>query len=325
MNNYVVGIDLGATKIALGLIDPLGRIVARRRIPTNVAEGPQAAVDRMAQSIAELRQDLPSGQRIAALGICSPGPIDHEAGMIIDPPNLTGWRNVPLRQMLADRLNLPVTLEHDAKASALGEYHYGVGHGQRSMVYIVVGTGVGAAIIIEGQLYRGLHNSAGEVGHITIDRYGEKGSSGINGNVESYMSGPSLVHRYERLLAQAGRQPVNQPVTGELIAQLAAQGEELALQVMTGAGEALGIAVASLAMILDIELYVIGSSVAKAGDLLLKPARRSMPQYCFQSVASKVRIAPAGLGDDGPILGCGWLARQVSSLDVSSQTLTTDI
>lgn len=310
MNNYVVGIDLGATKIALGLIDPLDRITARRRIPTHVAEGPQAAVVRMVQSISELAQELPSGQQIAAVGICSPGPIDHEAGLIIDPPNLTGWRNVPLRQMLADRLDLPVTLEHDAKASALGEYYYGVGQGRGSMVYIVVGTGVGAAIIMEGQLYRGLHNSAGEVGHITIDRYGEKGSSGINGNVESYMSGPSLVYRYERLLTQAARPPVSQPITGELIAQLAAQGDEVALQVMTGAGEALGIAVASLAMILDIDRYVIGSSVAKAGDLLLEPARRIAPEYCFQSVASRLQIAPAGLGDDGPILGCGWLARQ---------------
>lgn len=310
MNDWVVGIDLGATKIALGLIDPSDHIVAHRRIPTHVLEGPQAAVERTAQSIAEFAQELPPGQQIAAAGICSPGPIDHEAGMIIDPPNLTGWRNVPLRRMLAERLNMPVRLEHDAKASALGEYYYGVGRGERSMVYIVVGTGVGAAIVIEGQLYRGLHNSAGEVGHVTIDRDGEKGSSGINGNVESFMSGPFLVRRYERLLVQTQQPPPSQPVTGELVAQLAAQGDELARQVMTQAGEALGITVASLAMILDIDLYVIGSSVAKAGDLFLEPARRIVPDYCFQSVAEKVRIAPAGLGDDGPILGCGWLARQ---------------
>jgi glucokinase len=310
MNDWVVGIDLGATKIALGLIDPQNRVIARRRIPTNISAGPQAAVERITESLTGLTAELPAGQQLAALGICSPGPIDHEAGLIIDPPNLTGWRNVPLRQMLADRLGLPVTLEHDAKASALGEYHYGVGRGERSMVYIVVGTGVGAAIIIDGQLYRGMHNAAGEVGHITIDRDGEKGSSGINGNVESFMSGPFLVQRYQRLLAQANRPPVSQPITGELIAQGAAQGEELARQVMTQAGEALGIIVASLAMILDIELYVIGSSVAKSGDLLLEPARQMMPHYCFQSVASKVRILPAGLGDDGPLLGCGWLARQ---------------
>jgi predicted NBD/HSP70 family sugar kinase len=212
--------------------------------------------------------------------------------------------------MLADRLHLPVRLEHDAKASALGEYHYGVGRGERSMVYIVVGTGVGAAIIVDGHLYRGMHNSAGEVGHITIDRHGEPGSSGVKGCVESYMSGPFLVRRYERLLQPSNLPLPDQPITGELIAQLAARGDKSALQIMTEAGEALGITVASLAMILDIELYVIGSSVAKAGDLLLEPARQSMPHYCFQSVAAKVRIVPAGLGDDGPILGCGWLACQ---------------
>ncbi len=308
MNDYIVGIDLGATKIALGLIDPSDRVVASRRIPTLVAEGPAAAVERTAAAIAELKTGLPSGAEIKAVGICSPGPVDHAAGMIIDPPNLTGWRNVPMRQMLAGRLALPVVLEHDAKASALGEYYYGAGRGERCMVYIVVGTGVGAAIIIDGQLYRGMHNSAGEVGHITIDRDGEKGSSGICGNVESYMAGPALTTRYTRLLAQAG-QPV-EGISGETVARRAAAGDPLAVQVMTQAGEALGIAIASLAMILDIELYVIGSSVAKAGDLLLEPARRKMPEYCHQSVAAGVRIAPAALGDDGPILGCAWLARQ---------------
>jgi glucokinase len=125
------------------------------------------------------------------------------------------------------------------------------------------------------------------------------------------MSGPALTHRYEWLLAQHGQRKPAQPITGELVARLAAAGDTLALQVMTRAGEALGIAIASLAMVLDIELYVVGSSVAKSGDLFLEPARRILPEYCFQSVACKVRIAPVALGDDGPSLGCGWLARQV--------------
>jgi glucokinase len=313
MNDWVVGIDLGATKIALGLIDPLDRVVAHRRVPTNASEGPEAAVERMANSIAELEEALPAAGQIVSVGICSPGPLDHEAGMIIDPPNLTGWRNVPLQQMLVDRLNLPVTLEHDAKAAALGEYYYGVGRAEQSMVYIVVGTGVGAAIIIDGQLYRGMHNFAGEVGHITIDRDGESCESGIRGCVQGYMCGPSLAHHYQRLREQAEQnrpRDDHQSITGEQVAQLAEQGDELAGQVMTQAGEALGITVASLAMVLDIELYVIGGSVVKAGDLLLEPARQTMPRYCFQSVASKVQIVPVGLGDDGPLLGCGWLARQ---------------
>jgi glucokinase len=206
--------------------------------------------------------------------------------------------------MLADQLNLPVALEHDAKVAALGEYYYGAGRGQPSMVYIVAGTGVGAAIIIDGQLYRGMHNFAGEVGGVTIDRNGEIGAAGIKGCVQGYLRGPALARRYQQLKNN------DHSVTGEEVAQLAEQGDEAALQVMTLAGEALGITVASLAMILDIELYVIGGSVIKAGDLLFAPAQQILPQYCFESIASHVKIVPVDLGDDGPLLGCAWLARQ---------------
>jgi glucokinase len=172
------------------------------------------------------------------------------------------------------------------------------------LVYIVAGTGVGAAIIIDGQLYRGMHNFAGEVGGMTIDRDGEACTSGIRGCVQGYLRGPALARRYQQLKED------DQPITGEQVAQRAEQGDKLALKVMTQAGEALGITVASLAMILDIELYVIGGSVIKAGDLLFAPARQAMPKYCFESIASTVKIVPVALGDNGPLLGCAWLARQ---------------
>jgi len=321
MQDWVVGIDLGATKIALGLIDPQGRIVARRRLPTEAPAGPEAAVERMATSIGELQAKLPPGEQISAVGICSPGPLNHETGVILDPPNLTGWRNVPLQQMLVDRLDVPVRLEHDAKAAALGEYNYGAGRGERSLVYIVVGTGVGAAFIVEGQLYRGLHNLAGEIGGMTIERQAEPleqlCGSGIRGCVQGYTCGPALAYHYRR--RQADQPTAGQPpITGEGVALLAARGDELALKVMTQAGEALGVTVASLAMILDIGLYVIGGSVAKAGDLLLEPARRTVPAYAFESIASHVRIVTAALGGDGPILGCGWLAHQALEREIVS-------
>ena len=311
MSDWVVGVDLGGTKIALGLIDPEDRVVARRRVLTDAHEGPQAVVERIAQGVAELERELPGRKRISALGICCPGPVDHGTGMLIDPPNLQGLHNAPLRQMLVERLDIPIRLEHDAKAAALGEYHYGAGRGERSMVYIVVGTGVGAAIVIDGELYRGMHNSAGEVGHITLDRHGEPCSCGCRGCVETYLSGPRLARRYRRALESKGRElPSQAPITGELVARLAEQGEPLALGVMTQAGEALGVAVASLAMILDVELYVVGSSVAKAGDLLFDPARKVVPHCSYGSVSCRVRIVATELWDDGPILGCGWLARR---------------
>jgi len=326
MSDWVVGVDLGATKIALGLIDPGDQIVAYRRMPTNADKGPGAVVERIARSVAELERDLPERKRVVALGICSPGPVDHRAGKLVNPPNLPGLHHAPLRRMLAERLGLPVSLEHDAKAAALGEFYYGAGRGERSMVYIVVGTGVGAAIIADGQLYRGEYNSAGEVGHITLDRQGELCSCGSRGCVETYTSGPWLARRYQRALdreedeppllrAGEGRAGGQSAVTGELVAHLAEQGDALAMQVMTEAGEALGVAVASMAMILDIGLYIVGGSVSKAGGLLLEPARRTVPSCSYPSVASHVRIVAAVLGDDGPILGCGWLARQAQRQD----------
>jgi len=315
MEDWVVGIDLGATKIALGLIDTQNRIIARQRVPTAPLEGPDAAVARMAQAIDALKSALPAGMRLTGVGICSPGPLDHRTGMLLDPPNLTGWVNVPLRQMLADRLGLPVTLEHDAKAAALGEYHYGAGRGERDMIYIVVGTGVGSALILDGKVHRGRNNSAGEVGHITIRSEGELCSCGNVGCVESFTAGPAIARTYRRALAATGAPgPAEsiEAITTEIIVERARGGEMLAVQVLADAGEALGTAVATLAMILDVELYVIGSSVAKAGDLLLEPARRAVAHHAHRSVAARVRIVRSELEDDGPILGCGWLARQRS-------------
>jgi glucokinase len=318
MDNWIIGVDLGASKVAVGLVDPQNRIVAWRRFATEPAKGPELAIERISKAVGDLAEAIPPGSRITGLGICSPGPLDHQAGVIVDPPNLTGWRNVPMRQMLSARLNLPVCLEHDAKAAALGEFYYGAGRGAPSMVYIVVGTGVGAALIIDGQLYRGPHNAAGEVGHIAIDPRGEKCACGSVGCVETFTSGPALARQYRRALAR-GNQPLAdtepEPITGETVARLAAQGDPLALEVMACAGEALGTAIASLAMILDLELYVIGSSVAKAGDLLLEPARQAVPRHAHRSVAARVRIVPSELADSGPILGCAWLARQALEKD----------
>lgn len=310
MKPWVIGIDLGATKIRLGLVGPQDDVVAVRQIPTNAHEGPNAVVERMAVEMGELARALPGGASIAAVGLCCPGPVDHISGMLLDPPNLLGLHHTPLRDLLAARLNLPVVIEHDAKAAALGDYYFGAGKGSRDMVFVVVGTGVGCAMIFDGELFRGSHNSAGEIGHTTIDHHGEPCHCGSRGCVETYMSGPSLARRYRRLLEAAGR-PVGEATGGD-VARAAAEGDPLAVQVMQDAGDALGAAVATLAMITDVDLYVIGGSVAKAGDLLLAPARASAPRYSFASVGSRIRIAPTALHDDGPVLGCAWLARQTT-------------
>jgi glucokinase len=314
MDDYVIGIDLGASKVLLGLVDPLDRVIAYERVPTLPLEGPAAAVERIAAAAERLIAGLPPGAKVSAAGLCSPGPLDHHTGVLRDPPNLTGWVDVPLRQMLADRLALPVALEHDAKASATGELHYGAGKGYRDMAYVVVGTGVGAAVIMDGEVWRGAHNSAGEIGHITIDPAGDRCACGSVGCVETFCSGPALARHYRRALDRHGvpaaaRPP--EPIGGETVTCLAADGDLIALEVLASAGEALGAAIATVAMILDIELYVIGSSVAKCGDLLLAPAREAVFRHAHRSVAERIQVVVSPLGDDGPILGCAWLAREL--------------
>lgn len=314
MNAWTIGIDLGGTKIDIGLVDPQDRIVARRRMATNDADGPEAVADRIAQSVRDLGRELPAGETIAALGICTPGPVDHHNGMILDPPNIQGLHQTPLRDMLSERLEIPVSLEHDAKAAAIGDFNYGAGRDAGSMVYVVVGTGVGAAIIADGHIYRGEHNYAGEFGHMTLDRHGDICSCGSRGCVETFMSGPRLAHRYRQAVEQGGWQSGItdlQSVTGEQIAQLACERDPLAVKIVVEAGEWLGIAIASMAMMVNIDLYVIGGSVYKCGDLFLEPARKIVPHYSFQSVSQNVRIVATELDTDGPILGCAWQARQM--------------
>ena len=302
----VVGIDLGGSKIALGLVNAENAILARRRIDTVAEAGLDNVIERIAEKVASLRRELPKGQAITAVGIGAPGPVDHISGDLLTLVNLPGISNTPFRRVLSQRLGLPVALDHDAKVAALGEFHFGAGKKRDSMIYIVIGTGVGAAIIYEGRLIYGESNTAGESGHMTIDPNGHPCHCGSRGCLEAYTSGPALSRHYATATGEH--------IDGAQLAQRAQAGDRAALQVLNEAGRALGIAAASLAMTLNIELFVIGGSVAQAGDLLLKPARETLPGYAFKAVSARVRLRASQLGEDGAILGAAWLARARSKL-----------
>jgi glucokinase len=310
--SYVIGIDLGGTKIELGLIAPDNGVLARKRIPANTFDGVEVVIARMCEQIEILKTHLPDGEKLAAIGICAPGPLDNVTGMLKDPPNI-GLQYVPLGPMLSKSTGLPVALEHDAKAAALGEYHYGAGRGQKNMVYIVAGTGVGGAMIENGQLIRGVQNAAGEIGHITLDKNGMVCNCGSRGCAQTYIAGPYLVKRFNKKLAgeHISLPPISSvDLTGEDIAKFAHQGDATAQEVMREAGEALGLMIAILAVSLDSELFVLGGSVAKARNLILEPAREIAPKYALSSIAPRIKLALSSLGDDAPLLGCAYLARQ---------------
>ncbi len=306
---WVVGVDLGATKIAAGLVTPENEIVKKLYVETGVGQGPQAVVERIANCVEQLQAALPAQARMAAIGVCCPGPLDHATGMVLDPPNMTGWVDVPLQKMLEARLGLPAPIEHDAKTAALGEFYFGAGRDSNDMIFIVVGTGVGAAIIINGQLYRGPTNSAGEVGHITVDMNGPACSCGSNGCLEGFVAGPDLVDRF-REAAEAQNVALPAEIEGVMVAELAAQGQPQALQVFEKAGQALGAGIAAMAHLFDISLYIIGGSVVKAGDLLLRPTREAVRYRAFDSIGSRVTVVASPLGDEAAILGMAQVARK---------------
>ncbi len=301
--SHRIGIDLGGSKIALGLVSPADEILARRRIDTNAAAGLERVVERIADEVEALAATLTSEEAVAAVGVGAPGPLDHIKGELLTLVNLPGISNSPFRRVLSERLALPVALDHDAKVAALGEFHFGAGRGRDSMIYIVIGTGVGAAIIYQGALLYGEGNSAGECGHMTVDPRGRPCHCGSRGCLEAYTGGPALSRQYAEMTGD--------DITGADIAARARSGDVQALQVFTDAGRALGIAIASLAMTLNIETFVIGGSVAKAGDLLLEPARETLPGYAFRAVSERVRVVASELGEDAPILGAAHMARRL--------------
>ena len=298
-----IGIDLGGSKIALGLVAADERILARRRIDTRSEAGLESVLGRIAAEVDALNAELPPGQSAAAIGLGAPGPVDHIRGDLLTLVNLPGISNTPFRQALSQRLGLPVALDHDAKVAALGEFHFGAGRDRDSMIYIVMGTGVGAAIIYAGQLLYGEGNSAGECGHMSVDPNGHRCHCGSRGCLEAYASGPALSRHYAAATGIS--------ISGDEIARRAKTGDAAARQVFDEAGRALGIAIATLAMTLNIETFVIGGSVARAGELLLRPARETLPGYAFAAVAARLRVIASALGEDAPILGAAYLARQL--------------
>lgn len=301
--SHRIGIDLGGSKIALGLVSPADEILARRRIDTNADAGLERVVERIADEVEALAATLASEEAVAAVGVGAPGPLDHIKGELLTLVNLPGISNSPFRRVLSERLALPVALDHDAKVAALGEFHFGAGRGRDSMIYIVIGTGVGAAIIYQGALLYGEGNSAGECGHMTVDPRGRPCHCGSRGCLEAYTGGPALSRQYAEMTGD--------DITGADIAARARSGDAQALQVFTDAGRALGIAIASLAMTLNIETFVIGGSVTKAGDLLLEPARETLPGYAFRAVSERVRVVASELGEDAAILGAAHMARRL--------------
>jgi glucokinase len=298
-----LGIDIGGTKCAVVLADSAATILAREEFPTGLGEeGRNRTLDQLKSAA----KRMAARRSIQALGIASGGPLDTERGVILCPPNLGGWENLAIVKIFQEELTVPTYLENDANAAALAEWRFGAGRGVENLVYLTFSTGMGAGIVLNGRLYRGTSDQAGEVGHVRLaddgpTRYDKSGS------FEGFCSGPGMAQSMASAIAalsqEIGSSEVDKryknprEITGKDVADWAKGGDPLALRVVATSGEYLGRGMAVLVDILNPELIVVGGMGVRLGDLVLAPARRTLADEAIASGVAACRIVPAALGE----------------------------
>lgn len=311
--SLTIGIDVGGTKIAGGLVDENGKILARSRVETP-RRGPEA----VEASIIEVARELSHKRKVVAVGVGTAGLIDEKRSRVLLAPNL-GWSDEPLRAAVEAGIDIPVVVENDANAAAWGEYRFGGARGSDHLVCITVGTGIGGALVLNGQLYRGANGVAAEFGHMTVEPNGRLCGCGNRGCWEQYASGNALV-RAARLLAADRRNEAQvllelgdgtpEGVEGKHVTEAAQAGDPIALAAFDFITGWLGLGMANLTAALDPGTITLGGGVSEAGDLILGPTRRAF----LEAVSGKeYRELPlvtlARLGNDAGIVGAADLAR----------------
>jgi glucokinase len=293
----LLGVDIGATKTAVVLSDNPPEVQARREFPTREELGPQQTIDRIIASARELLD----GRHVERVGVSCGGPLNSATGVVQAPPNLSTWVDIPITRILGDTFGVPCALENDANAGALAEHRFGAGVGTRNMVFLTMGTGLGAGIITDGQLYRGTCDAAGEIGHVRLTRAGPVGYH-KSGSVEGWASGGGLAQVASTAIARAARRGEttvlgNGPVSAKDVAEAARAGDRLAQRLIRATGKRLGETLAILVDILNPERIVIGGLAMRMGDDLLEPARAAMRREALPGSVAVCEVVPAKLNE----------------------------
>ncbi|MCI0519737.1 MAG: ROK family transcriptional regulator [Chloroflexi bacterium] len=318
----VAGIDIGATHLSLLITDFAANVLGEEEVPMDILLGPQACLEQvdthLLSLLNRLRLDLRS---ILAVGVGVPGPVVAQLGAVSVPPIMPGWDNFPIRSYLQSLWEQPVTLDNDADLGALGEWSHGAGRGERNLAYIKVGSGIGAGLLLNGNLYHGTSGSAGEIGHITIREDGPKCTCGSYGCLEAMAGGHAIAGR-ARAAVKSGRRtqlaaiaPLDK-LSAREVAAAARLGDLVSQQIIAEAGAHLGIAIASLVNLFNPGLVVIGGGVAQIGDLLLEPIRKAVQERSLRSSAQAVRITAALLGRRSSSMGAA-----VQALNMALDTI----
>ncbi|MBL8982211.1 MAG: ROK family protein [Gemmatimonadetes bacterium] len=319
---FIVGVDLGGTNIVVGALSEDGsREYAMRSEPTRAGQGADAVVDRMVRMIDTVIAETTAAtgaKRNACLGVGvgAPGPLDREAGVVLTTPNL-GWTNFPLRTVIAERVGLQATLDNDANCATLGEWWLGAARGGRNVVGMTIGTGIGGGLILDGRLYHGASDVAGEIGHTTIDVTGRRCKCGNYGCLEAYASGPSIAERAREAMGDDTSSRLYAMVEGDLSKLTAATvyaaaeaGDDTALDVVRETARFLGTGIANLLNVFNPDVVVIAGGVTQAGDSLFEPMRREVRRRAFRAAVESCRIVPGALPGTAGVVGAVATFRQ---------------
>lgn len=309
----VIGVDLGGTNARLAVVDSAGAIRHRESFHSGAfRDAPQEALlERLAEALRALvRNAGGSGARVEAVGLGVPGIVRLPAGVVVASPNFPRWREFPVRAGLESQLPVPVVVDNDANAAALGEQWRGAGRAFESFLCLTLGTGVGGGLILEGRLWRGADGMAGEVGHVTVEPGGPACNCGNRGCLEQYASGRGIARRVREALAAGSESALAaaEPLTAEAVHRAARAGDRVAQEAFHQAGVALGIALGGLVNVLNIQGVVIGGQVSQAWTFLGPPLIEELCRRSYVAASGTVRVVQAELGDDAGILGAARLA-----------------
>jgi glucokinase len=321
MNKYAIGIDIGGTKIAAGVVDRGGRLLARYYSRAHTGHPPELVVDGVREAFAAVLAEAGiERSAIRGVGVGCAGHINHRTGEVVACSNLPCWDHVPLRQWVAECVDLPVYLDNDANCAALGEYLHGAGRGARDMCYVTFSTGYGAGLILDGRLYRGALGMAGEIGHAIVVPDGAPCTCGKRGCVMPYASGLALSRAAcERVRAGAptvlretcGDAP--ESISGEAIAAAALLGDALARELIATALRYLGISLANIVEILNPEVIVIGGGLGRIAPSLLAPCFDALDANLQPFMRGATRVVPSELWDDAGLIGAAALVWESSA------------
>ncbi len=304
-NNHVLAADVGGTNTRMAVVNESGDILTLLKKSTYCKEGREEMIRFIVSFAGETieKSTLPK-EEICGMGIGFPGPLNAETGTIFNPPNLNGWDSVPLRDILEKELRVPVAIENDANAAALGEWWKGAGSGTNSLFCITLGTGVGGGIIIDGKVWHGASSIAGEIGHTTVMRDGIKCACGNIGCLEAYACSGGILKRVnDALLKEVGNCGLEPLTNLKQVDQMIMQGNEIVLNVIKETGVILGIAIANIANLLNPEMIVLFGGVTNLGEHLVRPLKEEVKRIAFKKATESLRIELSQLGDNSGVLG----------------------